>query len=211
MESRCHILEYFVKFILIGIKWWLKSFIFSFIKEISFSWCGIYKKPKILEFSLLNIFYFKTTNGSPLFLSPAWRSVQLRIFVKHPPALSINLINHLNTLNKHKPQDKVKSFKGLVFRDLVACLAVWRSLWGWGRGRGRRCGLLTILLRNQDTVISTSSSEDKSMVIKCVKELYHYYSSGSISTLKASFNNVKSEMHRPTCYQCLWYGVILKL
>ena len=28
--------------------------------------------------------------------------------------------------------------------------------------------------------------------------------------LKASFNNVKSEMHGPMCYQCLWYGVILK-
>ena len=25
---------------------------------------------------------------------------------------------------------------------------------------------------------------------------------------KASFNNFKSEMHGPTCYQCLWYGVI---
>ena len=28
-------------------------------------------------------------------------------------------------------------------------------------------------------------------------------------SLKASFNNVISEMHGPTCYQCLWYGVIL--
>ena len=28
--------------------------------------------------------------------------------------------------------------------------------------------------------------------------------------LKASFNNVKSEMHGPTCYQCMWYDVTLK-
>ena len=28
--------------------------------------------------------------------------------------------------------------------------------------------------------------------------------------LKASFNNVKSEMHGPTCYQFVWYGLILK-
>ena len=25
-----------------------------------------------------------------------------------------------------------------------------------------------------------------------------------------SFNNVKSEIHVPMCYQCLWYGVMLK-
>ena len=31
-----------------------------------------------------------------------------------------------------------------------------------------------------------------------------------IMKLKGSFNNVKSEIHGPTCYQCLWYGVILK-
>ena len=29
-------------------------------------------------------------------------------------------------------------------------------------------------------------------------------------SLKESFNNVKSEIHDPTCYQCLWYGEILK-
>ena len=29
-------------------------------------------------------------------------------------------------------------------------------------------------------------------------------------TLRASFDSVKSEMHGPPCYQCLWYGVILK-
>ena len=28
--------------------------------------------------------------------------------------------------------------------------------------------------------------------------------------LKASFNDVKSEMHGSTCYHCVWYGVILK-
>ena len=28
--------------------------------------------------------------------------------------------------------------------------------------------------------------------------------------LKASFDNVKSEMHGPTCNQCLWCGVTLK-
>ena len=31
-----------------------------------------------------------------------------------------------------------------------------------------------------------------------------------LAILKGSFNNVKSDMHGPTCYQCLWYGVILK-
>ena len=31
-----------------------------------------------------------------------------------------------------------------------------------------------------------------------------------IDRLKALFNNVKSEMHGLTCYQCLCYGVILK-
>ena len=31
-----------------------------------------------------------------------------------------------------------------------------------------------------------------------------------LAHLKGSFNNVKSEIHGPTCYQCLWYGVILK-
>ena len=32
----------------------------------------------------------------------------------------------------------------------------------------------------------------------------------SCCCLKASFNNVISEMQTPTCYQCLWYGLILK-
>ena len=41
--------------------------------------------------------------------------------------------------------------------------------------------------------------------------LQHFtFDLGPISSLKVSFNNVKSEMHCPTCYQCLWYGVILK-
>ena len=37
----------------------------SIIEEISCSWCGIYDKSKIVEISLLNIFYFKDTDGSP--------------------------------------------------------------------------------------------------------------------------------------------------
>ena len=53
MESRQHLLKYFVKVILKGIKCWFKSFLFSTIKEISCSWCRIYKnslKKKKLNF-----------------------------------------------------------------------------------------------------------------------------------------------------------------
>ena len=56
-------------------------------------------------------------------------------------------------------------------------------------------------------LLRQAASENEFQSQERVDQISNYYCN---LKWKASFNNVKSEKHGLTCYQCLWYGVILK-